>query len=64
MMAEPRLEDMSDYNTLKGEKKKIVWIVVLSGIILGALYSFSYNKFDDKKDTIPVQKSIKTVPVE
>jgi len=63
-MAEPRLEDMSDYNTLKGEKKKIVWIVVLSGIILGALYSFSYNKFDDKKDTIPVQKSIKTVPVE
>jgi flagellar basal body-associated protein FliL len=63
-MTEPRLEDISDYNTLKGEKKKIVWIVIITGMVIGALYGLAYHKFDDGKDSIKVEKSIHTVPVE
>jgi len=37
-MSEPRLEDMGDYNTLNGEKKRIVWAVVIAGLIIGAIY--------------------------
>ena len=32
---EPKLEDIGDYDTLKGEKKKIVWTVIIVGIIIG-----------------------------
>ena len=61
-MSEPRLEDIGDYNTLKGEKKKVVWAVVLAGLFMGIIYSFVYNA-NDADDRIQVQDSIKTVPV-
>ena len=37
---EPRLQDIEDYNT-KGSKEKrlTVWIVILSGLLVGAIYS-------------------------
>ena len=62
-MAEPRLEDISDYDTLKGSKKKIVWTVVVVGIVLGALYSFAAQEFDGGEENMQVQESIKTIPV-
>ncbi len=37
-MSEPRLEDMGDYNTLAGEKRRIVWAVIIAGLIIGTIY--------------------------
>ena len=62
-MAEPRLEDISDYDTLKGSKKKVVWSVIVVGIVLSILYTFAAEKFDGGKENIKVQESIKTIPV-
>jgi predicted negative regulator of RcsB-dependent stress response len=62
-MSEPRLENIEDYNNLKGEKKKVVTAVILSGLLLGVIYVFAYNYFDNKEDSIKVEQSIKTVPV-
>jgi len=61
-MSEPRLEDIGDYNTLKGEKKKVVWAVILAGLLMGVIYTFVYSA-NDADDRIPVQDSIKIMPV-
>ena len=37
-MSEPRLQDIGDYNTLSGEKRRIVWAVVIAGLIIGTIY--------------------------
>lgn len=37
-MSEPRLQDMSDYNTLSGEKRRIVWAVIIAGLIIGSVF--------------------------
>ena len=62
-MSEPRLEDMDDYDTLKGEKKKVVWAVVLVGLVIGFLYTFAYSKYDNAEDTIKVEQTVKNVPM-
>jgi predicted negative regulator of RcsB-dependent stress response len=62
-MAEPRLEDISDYDSLKGDKKKIVYRVLIVGLVLGALYSLAYNYYDNSEDNLSVEKSIKSIPV-
>lgn len=36
-MSEPRLEDSSDYNGLKGSKRKVVYAVVAMIIAIGIL---------------------------
>jgi len=61
-MSEPTLEDISDYDTLKGEKKKIVWIVIIAGIVIGALYYIAGQKFNDSQDSIKVHDEITIVP--
>ncbi|MEN8302968.1 MAG: hypothetical protein ABFQ64_02710 [Campylobacterota bacterium] len=62
-MGEPRLEDIGDYNTLKGEKKKVVWAVVLAGLLIGVIYSIAYSLYDNEEENIKVQESIKKMPV-
>ncbi|MFA6196420.1 MAG: hypothetical protein WC656_07225 [Sulfurimonas sp.] len=62
-MSEPRLEDISDYNTLKGEKKKVVWIVIFVGLLMGVMYMVAYSFYENKDDTIKIQDPIKTVPM-
>ena len=62
-MAEPRLEDIGDYNTLKGEKKRIVWAVVIAGLLLGVIYMIAYKVYDNKTDTIPTKDEITVVPL-
>ena len=62
-MSEPTLNDMSDYNTLSGQKRKVVWAVVLAGLIIGTIYVVSYNYFGNVDDSIEVEQSIKSVPV-
>ena len=62
-MSEPRLEDIGDYNTLKGEKKKVVWAVILAGLLMGVIYSIAYSVYDNEGDEINVQESIKKIPL-
>ena len=61
-MSEPRLEDIGDYNTLKGEKKKVVWAVILAGLFMGVIYSLVYS-FNEVDDVIKVNDAIKIMPV-
>lgn len=62
-MSEPRLEDIGDYNSLKGEKKKVVWAVVLAGLLIGTVYTIAYSIYDNEEDTIVVEESYKKVPM-
>jgi hypothetical protein len=62
-MSEPRLEDIEDYNTLKGEKKKIVLAVILAGLLMGVVYVFAYKVFDNKEENLPVEQSINKIPM-
>ena len=62
-MSEPRLEDISDYNTLKGEKKKVVWAVILAGLLMGVIYTIAYNVYDNESDNIKVEERIKKIPL-
>ncbi len=62
-MSEPRLEDIGDYNTLKGEKKKVVWAVILAGLLIGVIYTIVYNAYDNAEENIKVEDSIKKMPL-
>jgi len=62
-MSEPRLEDIGDSNTLKGEKKRIVPTVIITGILIGVIYLIAYNVFDDKEEIIPIKDKITVVPL-
>ncbi len=62
-MSEPRLEDIGDYDTLKGEKKKVVWAVILAGLLIGVVYTIAYSVYDNAEDNIKVEQSIKIMPV-
>ena len=62
-MAEPRLEDIGDYNTLKGEKKKIVWAVIIAGLLIGVIYMIAYKKYGNPADAIHVKDEITVVPL-
>ena len=61
-MSEPRLEDISDYDTLKGEKKKVVWAVILAGLLMGVIYGVVYST-NQADDVIEVNEAIKIMPV-
>ena len=60
-MSEPRLQDMGDYNTLQGEKKRIVWAVIIAGLIIGSIYLAARTYFVPD-DVIPTNDSIIKVP--
>lgn len=62
-MSEPRLENIEDYNTLKGEKKRVVLTVILAGLIIGVIYAIAFNVYDNKEDTIEVQETVKRIPL-
>ena len=59
---EPELETMDDYNTLTGEKKKIVWTVIIVGILIGVGYSIAAEVFVDNGDAIQTNDPISIVP--
>lgn len=58
IMSEPTLESIEDYNTLKGEKKKVVLGVIFVGLLLGAIYLVAGNVFDNSTDNLKVEQSI------
>ncbi len=61
-MSEPRLEDIGDYDTLKGEKKKVVWAVILAGLLMGVIYAVVYSS-NQADDVIEVNEAIRVMPV-
>lgn len=62
-MSEPRLEDIGDYNTLKGEKKKVVWAVVIASLIIGSIYVIASKSYDTVDDSIKIEDPIKNVRI-
>ena len=62
-MGEPRLEDISDYDNLKGEKKKVVWAVIIAGLLMGIIYVASYKIYDNKEETLEVKEKIGKIPM-
>jgi len=59
-MSEPRLEDIDDYDTLKGKRTKVVWVVIIVGLVLGAIYSIAYimSDYEDKVETNDIVKEL------
>ena len=62
-MSEPRLEDIGDYNQLKGEKKKTVWMVVIVGLIIGTIYVVTSNKYGNVEDSVQITDPIEKVRI-
>ena len=62
-MSEPRLEDIGDYDTLKGEKKKVVYVVILAVLIIGVVYSLASSYYDNSDKNLAQEKSYKVVPM-
>jgi len=62
-MSEPTLQDIGDYNTLKGEKKRIVWAVIIVGVIISAIYLVAFNSYGKVDDSIKIKDSIKNIPI-
>lgn len=60
---EPTLESIEDYNTLKGAKKRTVWIVIISGLVIGAISLAAKNYYGNAHDSIPVEDTISKVPL-
>lgn len=60
---EPTLSSIEDYDTLKGEKKRIVWTVIIAGLLIGAIIVGAKYYYGDAKDSIPVEETIGKVPV-
>ena len=61
--SEPELRDFEDYDTLSGEKKKVVWIVIVVGILIGTGFYIASKVFNDKGDVIPTKDTIEKVPL-
>jgi len=61
-MSEPELRDIEDYDTLKGEKKKIVWIVIAVGLLIGVAFLVASKVYNASDDSIKVKDSITIVP--
>ncbi|OHD92361.1 MAG: hypothetical protein A2W83_05665 [Sulfuricurvum sp. RIFCSPLOWO2_12_43_5] len=55
---EPTLSSIEDYNTLKGPKKRIVWAVIISGLLIGAIFVAAKMYYGSTEDTITVNESI------
>lgn len=60
---EPTLESIDDYNTLKGSKKRVVWTVILAGLMIGVILLVAKSYYGSVNDSIPVQDAIGKVPV-
>ena len=58
-MSEPTLQDIGDYNTLQGEKKRIVWAVIIAGLIIGGIYVIVGKVYGTVDDAYTPQKTLK-----
>jgi len=61
-MSEPSLEEISDYDELKGKKKRTITIVIIVGLIIGIVYVGVDHFFGSVDDSLNVSDNAKTVP--
>jgi hypothetical protein len=61
-MSEPTLESIDDYNTLSGEKKKVVFAIVISSLIMGIVYTVA-TSFLSHEEPTSTDKTYKKVPM-
>lgn len=59
---EPTLENLEDYDTLKGEKKRTVWIAIFAGLLIGAIVVGAKHYYSNTSETIPTEDTIGKVP--
>ena len=59
MQTEPTLEKLEDYRA-KGsiEKRLTVWIVILSGLLIGAIYGIVAAKYSTVSDAIETNEQL------
>jgi hypothetical protein len=57
-MKEPRLEDSTDYNGLKGNKKNVVYAVIFILLAMGLFYAIVKKQNDHVDDEIPQGKRV------
>jgi hypothetical protein len=60
---EPTLSSIEDYDTLKGSKKRIVWAVIISGLLIGVIFVAAKIYYGTPDETMMVNESIGKVPV-
>lgn len=60
---EPTLRGIEDYNTLKGPKKRVVWAVIISGLLIGAIFLAAKTYYGNVKDSLPLHDAIGKVPL-
>ena len=60
-MSEPELEDIGDYDTLKGSKKRGVWTVIVVGLLIGTIYVVVSNKYANVNDSLNIHDPIQKV---
>ncbi len=60
---EPRLETIEDYDTLKGQKRRVVIAVIIAGVILGAAFSVAKVIFVPN-DRIITTKQVGLIPLQ
>jgi len=63
MINEPRLEEIGDYDKLQGEKKRIVWTVIIAGLLIGAVYVYVNKSYGNVEDSIKTTDMIKNIPL-
>ena len=61
-MSEPTLESIDDYNTLSGEKKKVVFAIVISGLIMSVVYAIATSIYNHEEPT-STDKTFQKVPM-
>jgi hypothetical protein len=62
-MHEPTLEQIDDYHTLNGEKRRVVWAVVISCLLIGGIYASAKAIYGTVNDEAPTTQLIGQVPV-
>ena len=62
-MSEPRLEDISDYDTLKGQKRKVIYAVIVACLTIGLIYVIAASYYDNSDESLSEDKSYKVVPM-
>lgn len=62
-MDEPTLESIEDYDTLKGDKKKIFYRVIMGGVVMAVLFFIAYNYYDSAEESTAQEKEFRQVPM-
>lgn len=62
MYNEPTLESIEDYNTLSGEKRKVVWAVIIAGLLIGTIYAGAKIYYGTVGDEIIITDKMEKIP--